>query len=296
MTILLVGSNGQLGARLAHALPALGRTVAVGRSELDLAHADAIRALLREVKPAVIVNAAAYTAVDRAETERELAMQVNGVAPGILAEEARRLDALLVHYSTDYVFDGVKPTPYTESDACRPVNFYGASKLAGEQAVAASGCAHLILRTSWVYDVRGENFVLTMLRLARERAELRVVSDQTGSPTWARALSEATLALLRDQDVRGKSGLYHLAAQGGVSRYDLTLAIIEAGRRHVDANAQWARVKPIATSEYPLPAQRPLSCVMNQDKVRAAFGIAMDGWGQQLEACVAELGASLRRA
>lgn len=292
MTILLVGRNGQLGARLARALTALGEVVAVGRSELDVSRAGDVRALIRDAKPALIVNAAAYTAVDRAETERELAMQVNAAAPGVMAEEARRLGALLVHYSTDYVFDGAKHAPYTEEDACRPVNFYGVSKLAGEDAVRASGCAHLILRTSWVYDLRGANFVLTMLRLAREKSELRVVADQTGSPTWARALCDASIALLRDEAVRDKSGVYHLAAEGSVSRYELARAIIESGRTHVAPQGRWASVVPIATSDYPLPAQRPLSCVMSKERIARTFGLELTHWSEQLRACFDEMHAA----
>ncbi|MCA1766129.1 MAG: dTDP-4-dehydrorhamnose reductase, partial [Desulfobulbaceae bacterium] len=189
-TILIAGPNGQVGWELQRTLLPLGRIVSMDRQELNLANNDMIRLVMRQLKPDVIVNAAAYTAVDKAEEEQDLAMQVNGTAPGILAEEARRLNALLVHYSTDYIFDGAKSAPYTENDEPNPVNFYGTSKLAGERAIREIDAEHLILRTSWVYGGRGSNFLLTMLKLMKEREELRIVADQTGTPTWARLIAE----------------------------------------------------------------------------------------------------------
>nr|WP_255210519.1 dTDP-4-dehydrorhamnose reductase [Methylogaea oryzae] len=224
MNILLTGKDGQVGWELQRALAPLGKVVAVGRDALDLADADGIRRVVRDVAPRLIVNAAAYTAVDKAESEPELAMAINGIAPGILAEEARRLGAGLIHYSTDYVFDGAKQGEYAEDDTPNPVSVYGQTKLAGERAVSSSGAEHLIFRTSWVYGLRGRNFLLTMLRLARERAELRVVADQVGAPTWSRMIAEATAIVVArwyehsagDATPRPKSGLsgiYHLAAE-----------------------------------------------------------------------------------
>ncbi len=194
--ILITGTNGQVGFELLRSLAGLGTVIAAGRDELDLADPDAIRRTLRDTKPGLIVNAAAYTAVDKAEAEPELALAINGVAPGILAEEAKRLGAALIHYSTDYVFDGSKGAPYTEDDAPRPISAYGRTKLAGEHAIQAVGVPHLILRTSWVYGARGSNFLLTILRLAKEREELSIVDDQIGAPTWSRAIAMATAGIL----------------------------------------------------------------------------------------------------
>lgn len=294
MTILLLGKNGQLGARLSQALPALDTVVAVGRAELDLTRPDDIRALIRGVKPSTIVNAAAYTAVDRAETERELAMQVNGVAPGVMAEEARRSGALLVHYSTDYVFEGTKPTPYTEDDACHPVNYYGVTKFTGEESIRTVRPDHLILRTSWVYDLRAENFVLTMLKLARERPELRVVADQTGSPTWAQALAASTLDLFRTSRLGDCSGIYHLTAEGSTSRYALAEAIVEAARAYYPAHERWARLEPASTADFPRAARRPVEVRLSTDKARRVFGITMPHWRLQLDAFMKELSVTFR--
>ena len=194
--ILLTGKNGQVGWELERSLQPLGQVIAFDRSGLDLASPDSIRAVIREVKPELIVNPAAYTAVDKAESEPDLAMAVNGVAPGIIAEEAKRLGAALIHYSTDYVFDGTKAEPYTEDDVPKPINVYGKTKLAGEQAVQAIGVPHLIFRTSWVYGMRGKNFLLTILRMAKEKDELRIVDDQFGAPTWSRMIAETTAQVL----------------------------------------------------------------------------------------------------
>jgi dTDP-4-dehydrorhamnose reductase len=220
--ILLLGPTGQVGWELERALAPLGAVIALARPQLDLRQPDSIRNAIRGNHPEIIVNAAGYTAVDRAESEPELAMQVNGIAPGIMAEEARRIDALLVHYSTDYVFDGARAEPYTEADEPRPLNIYGRTKLAGERAIAAAGSAYLTLRTSWVYGARRPNFVLAILKLAREKPELSVVEDQIGSPTWARALAAATVDILRrPEHAREAAGIYHLSAQGHTSRFDL---------------------------------------------------------------------------
>src|SRR5271157_1102317 len=216
--ILLIGKNGQVGWELRRALAPLGRVLGIDFPEIELGEAGSVRRWVRETRPQLVVNAAAYTAVDRAETEPDKAMRINGLAPGILAEEAKRLGALLVHYSTDYVFDGAANTPYVETDSANPLNVYGRTKLAGDQAVQAAGEAWLIFRLCWVYGARGRNFLLTILRLAREREQLRVVSDQLGAPTWSRMIAQTTALALKQAlvapDPAALAGIYHLAAAG----------------------------------------------------------------------------------
>lgn len=288
--ILVTGKTGQVGWELERRLAQLGDVVAVDRHQMNLTDPDSIRRAIRRMRPAIIVNAAGYTAVDKAEAEPDLSFQVNGIAPGVMAEEARRIDALLVHYSTDYVYDGAKGTPYVEGDTPNPLNIYGKSKLEGEQAIAAAGCAHLILRTSWLYSSRGTNFVLTMLKLARERKELAVVIDQIGSPTWARMLADSTATILGDPEhARQNSGIYHLSAQGYPSRFDFAEKIIELARRLSPNGADWASVKPTTTENYPLPAMRPLHAATSKDKIKNVFDIAIPDWVQQLKACLTEL-------
>jgi len=254
--------------------------IATDRSALDLSDVDAVRRVVRETKPEIILNAAAYTAVDRAESEPEVAMQVNGIAPGVLAEEAKRLGAMLVHFSTDYVFDGTQATPYAESDTPNPINAYGRSKLAGERAIEAVGAAHLILRTSWVYSHRGKNFLLTMLRLAHEREELRVVADQRGAPTSARALAEATARALQRPGAAAR-GLYHLTAGGETSWFGFAEAIVELAR---DRLPRRPRLVPIASSDYPTPARRPANCMLDCARAREALGAQLSDWRTGLEA------------
>jgi len=279
--ILLIGAAGQLGFELARFLPEHGELVAVDRAALDLADADAIAATVRRVRPQIIVNAAGYTAVDRAESEPVLADAINARAPEILAKEAKRLDALLIHYSTDYVFDGSSAKPYSEDDRPNPVNVYGASKLAGERAITAAGCAHLILRTSWVYGLHGQNFLLTMKRLAATREELRVVADQFGVPNWSRVLAEATARLVGrgTAALADKSGIYHLSGRGRASWFDFARAIFD--------DADRPRVVPITTAEYPTPARRPASAVLASAKLEEVFGMALPDWRQTLAACKA---------
>ena len=280
-TVLLTGSAGQLGFELARSLAAHGDVVAYDRAALDLADGGALVTTVRSVRPQLIVNAAAYTAVDRAESEPERAHAINAVAPGILAEEARRSRALLVHFSTDYVFDGTADAPYTEDAPTAPLNVYGQSKLAGERAIAATGASSLILRTSWVYGWRGSNFLLTIRRLAAERDELRIVADQVGVPNWTRALAEATAALIG----RGlpalfeRVGLYHLSATGSTTWFDFARAII--------GDATRPRVVPIATADYPTPARRPAYSVLGTDKLERTFGIKLGHWREMLTACLA---------
>ena len=295
MRILITGRNGQIGWELERTLAPLGETFAFDRAQLDLQNFDALRSTVRTVGPQVIVNAAAYTAVDKAESERELAHRINGEAPGVLAEEAKRLGALLVHYSTDYVFDGTKPDPYTEEDQPNPINEYGHSKLKGEQAVRSSGARHLIFRTSWIYAARGKNFLLTMLRLARERSELRVVDDQYGSPTWARMVAEATAAMLARQasNLRGvgphddqETGLFHLCASGQTSWHGFAEAILrESGYRRQGPAPSLTSIK---TSEYPTAARRPPSSVLCCEKVERTFGVRLPTWQRMLAYCLAD--------
>ena len=290
MRILLTGANGQVGHELREPLAAIGEVHAFDRAGLDLANPDAIRQVCRQVAPALIVNAAAYTAVDRAESEPELALAVNGLAPGVLAEEARRLGATLVHYSTDYVFDGTKRVPYREGNAPSPINAYGRSKLEGERRIASAGCKHLIFRTSWVYGPRGKNFLLTMLKLAETRGELRVVDDQRGSPTSSLFLAEATLRAIRAIPSQGvASGVYHLTAAGTTTwaRFAEAIFALAAARRGLRS----PRVVRISTTEYPTPARRPAYSAMSPEKFSAAFGFKPSSWRHQLSVCFDRLPA-----
>ena len=291
--ILLIGGNGQVGWELQRSLAPLGHVVTLDRTGLDLANPDAIRAVLREISPGLVVNAAAYTAVDRAEQEADLAQAINGTAPGVMAEEAKRLNAALVHYSTDYVFGGSADRPWREDDPTGPLSVYGRSKLAGETAIRAVGGAHLILRTSWVYAMRGHNFLLTMRRLAAEREELRVVDDQTGAPTWARGIAEATgLILARARAVEGtgelaeRSGVYHLAAGGMTNWHGFATVIVER-MRESGAQVACRAVTAIPTSAYPTPARRPAWSVLDCGKLRDTFRIALPDWREQLDLCLA---------
>lgn len=270
MRIVLTGSTGQVGWALKQRLLPTALLVP-DRAAADLAEPRRLAALVRAVRPEVILNAAAYTAVDQAESERERAFAVNGAAPGALARAAADCGALLVHYSTDYVFDGTKATPYTEDDPPNPINVYGASKLAGERAIQESGCRHLILRTSWVYGPRGRNFLATILRLAKERAELRVVDDQVGAPTSSIELARATLALLEAD----AEGLYHLTASGATSWCGFARAILE--RAGVSTP-----VRPIASVAYPTPARRPANSRLDCARVRARHGVSIGPWEEGL--------------
>jgi dTDP-4-dehydrorhamnose reductase len=292
--VLVTGANGQLGWELRRALAGLGEVVAVGRSELDLADAAAIRRVVGERRPALVINPAAYTAVDKAESESELAQAVNAVAPGVLAEECGRIGAALIHYSTDYVFDGTQRGAYVETDPTNPLGVYGRSKLEGERAVAAAGAPYLTFRTAWVYAGRGRNFLLTMRRLSNERDELRVVDDQVGSPTWARSLAEATAAvvarsgILRGGDagwIRERAGIYHLTCAGQTSWCGFARAIVERvpGARKVP-------VKAITTAEYPTPATRPANSVLDCTKAWETFGVRLPPWEEALAKCAEDMG------
>ncbi len=285
MKILLTGCAGQLGRELKRSLACLGEVIACDRSQLDLARADPLRARLRSIAPTVIINAAAYTAVDKAEAEPGLADTINSLAPGILAEEARRLDALLIHYSTDYVFDGTKATAYTEDDAPAPLSAYGRSKLGGERAIAAAGGRHLIFRTSWVYGLHGANFMKTMLRLARERDELRVVGDQVGAPTWTRHLADATSLVLARKEI--PDGLYHLAAAGETSWHGYAEAIFGEALR-AGLLEDIPVVHRIASADFPLSAARPANSRLDCSRFRRDFGLALPDWRMGLIDCLAD--------
>jgi dTDP-4-dehydrorhamnose reductase len=287
-TILLTGAQGQVGFELTRSLQGLGHVVALDRNKLDLTDLNEVRSVVREIKPAVIVNAAAYTAVDKAESDVDAAMRLNAEVPALLAVEARRLNAALVHYSTDYVFDGAKLGAYAEDDSVNPQNVYGRSKLAGEQAIVAAGCHHLIFRTSWVYGTRGKNFLLTMLRLGAEREELSVVADQFGAPTWSNtiaALSANILAQAIGRDTSDwwsqHSGIYHLTASGETSWHGFTQAIFELA----DVENK-PRVKAIRAASYPTPAARPSNSRLSNDKTAASFGLRAPDWREALRMCI----------
>lgn len=279
MRVLLFGGGGQVGHALQACAPFADRLVVVTRRECDLTDADSLRMLVRRVRPEVIVNAAAYTAVDKAESDRESCFAVNATAPAVMASEAAALGAKLVHYSTDYVFDGNKMTPYVEEDPTGPRNIYGASKLAGEQGIAAAGGEFLILRTSWVYSNHGANFLKTMLRLRTERPELRIVADQHGAPTSADAIADATARILKHA-LTGYwlSGVYHMTAAGATTWYEFAKAIFAR------AAGPTPSIVPIATSEYPTAAARPANSVLSNEKFVGAFGFRLPHWEQQLDA------------
>lgn len=288
MRILLTGSRGQVGWELARTLSTLGEVVALDADGLDLTDADAIRRVVGEVRPGIIVNPAAHTAVDKAESEPDRARAINATAPGILAEEAERLGALLVHYSTDYVFDGGGETPRQEDDPTGPLNVYGATKLEGENAIRAGCRRHLIFRTSWVYGARGANFLLTMGRLMGERPELKIVDDQIGAPTWCRHLAEATAQILaqvgspaRGADKPEPWGVYHMTNGGETSWHGFAAAI-----QALDAPEKPARLVAIPSSEYPTPARRPLNSRLDNAKLERVFGLRLPDWRDALRLCL----------
>lgn len=285
--ILITGKTGQVGYELERSLQGLGEIIAVDRSQMDLSNLQQVRDVIRSVQPTLIVNPAAYTAVDQAEREPELAQRINGEAPGVMAEEAKKLGATLIHYSTDYVFDGTKEGAYLETDPTCPVNVYGSSKLAGEQAILASGVKHLILRTSWVYSTHGKNFLLTMRRLAQERDALNIVSDQFGAPTWSRTIADTTAHIVAqslaasDQQAWWDqySGLYHLTAQGKTTWFGFAEAIMA----HASVPKK-PQLTPIPASAYPVPAQRPVNSALSSQKLMEAF-CGLPNWQDALELC-----------
>jgi dTDP-4-dehydrorhamnose reductase len=310
--ILLTGKNGQVGAELAALLPRMGEVAAFDRRELDLSKPDHIRRTIRDLRPSIIVNAAAYTLVDQAEREERQAQVINVDAPALMAEEAKRIGAALVHYSTDYVFDGSSNLPYDETDRPSPINVYGKTKLAGEEAIRAVGLPHLIFRTAWVYGTRGRNFLLTILRLATEREELRVVGDQFGAPTWCREIAKGTLRVLvqlfeEGQEAISRSGgIYHMTATGKTSWFEFAEAILELASR-TPQDVAWfraatgshplvaRRITAIATEQYPTPARRPASSVLSNYRLKETFGFELPNWKAQLGSAFADSQANGQR-
>jgi dTDP-4-dehydrorhamnose reductase len=285
MKILITGAGGQLGRELKRSLAPLGEVVAYDRKQLDLGNPDALRQSVGQIAPKLIVNAAAWTAVDKAETEPDAANAINGIAPGILAEEAKRLGAQLIHYSTDYVFDGNKATPWTEDDLPLPLSTYGRSKLAGEQAIQSIDCRYLILRTSWVFGLHGANFLKIMLRVGKERPELRVVADQFGAPTWTRHLADATALAASRKEY--PVGLYHLANAGETSWHGYAEAIFTKAVR-LGLLAASPIVHPITTADYPLPAPRPTNSRLDCSRFTRDFGLTLPDWRVGLADCLAD--------
>jgi dTDP-4-dehydrorhamnose reductase len=297
MRILLTGKNGQVGWELQRALAPLGELTACDREQLDLTDISQIRAKIRELQPQLIVNAAAYTAVDRAESEPEIAMQINATAPAAMAGAAKEVGALLIHYSTDYVFDGTSTKPYTEDHATNPLNVYGQTKLAGEEAIRSSGASYLIFRTSWVYGARGKNFLLTILRLARERSELTIVNDQIGAPTWSRDIAQATTRVVNNIGASnigaGKSlaaaaakfsGIYNLTSSGETSWFgfaEFALASVKL--------LNTVSLKPLTTAQYKTPARRPLYSRLDPSRLTRTFGLAMPAWQASAAAVCEEI-------
>jgi dTDP-4-dehydrorhamnose reductase len=293
MKILITGSNGQVGFELARTLLPLGKVFALNREQADLTDLEKLRPTIQHIQPDVIVNAAAYTAVDKAESDHETAFLINEKAVAVLADEAKKLNALLIHYSTDYIFDGTKDAPYNEEDVTNPLNVYGESKLAGEQAIQQSGADYVILRTTWVFASHGQNFVKSILRLAAEREELNIVADQIGAPTSARLIAETTAHILRQtQQERGaktfKSEIYNLTNSGEASWHGFAEKIVELARRK-NIELKNRVINPIPTTAYPTPAKRPLNSRLSTQKLTQHFGLTIPHWETVLELCLAEM-------
>ena len=287
MKILITGQHGQVSRELQRRLQDLGALIVLGRDQLDLANPSQIRQQIRAHRPDLIINAAAHTAVDQAESEPDVAFAINAIAPGILAEEAKALGIPLIHYSTDYVFDGSKPAPYTEADTPNPLGVYGQSKLAGEQAIAAVGGEHLILRTSWVYSSHGKNFLLTMQRLLQEKPQMRIVADQIGAPTWAGSIASSTRTLIERWQAGepGEWGVYHLTAGGETSWFGFAQAIGEHLRQQGKACAD---LEPIPSSAYPTPAKRPLNSRLDCTRLQQQWHVSQPHWQDALRECLAQ--------
>jgi dTDP-4-dehydrorhamnose reductase len=295
LNIALIGRNGQIAWDLQGLLPRLGQVFVLGRPEMDLSNPGSLRRALRQLKPSVIVNAAAYTAVDQAEAEPELAMTVNAEAPRVMAEEAKHLGATFITYSTDYVFDGTKTSPYTELDVVNPLGVYGASKLAGDRAVEAVGGNYLIFRTSWVYASRGKNFLRTIMKLAAEREELPVVDDQIGAPTASQDIARSTVEILGQILESGpqawgpRRGLYNMTAQGSTSWFHFAAALVQEMRDRGMGESGLAKVTPIPTVQYPTPAMRPKNSCLANEKIRDAFGVTLPEWKTSLLAVMEQI-------
>lgn len=286
MKILITGQHGQVSQALQQRLQGLGELIVLGRDQLDLANPEHIRQQVSAQRPDLIINAAAHTAVDLAESEPDAAFAINAIAPGILAEEAKALGVPLIHYSTDYVFDGRKAAPYTENDTPNPLSVYGQSKLAGEQAIAAAGGEYLILRTSWVYSNHGKNFLLTMQRLLQEKPQMRIVADQIGAPTWAGSIANSTRALIErwQAGAAGEWGVYHLTAQGETSWFGFAQAIAQQLRAEGKACAE---LEAIPSSAYPTPAQRPLNSRLDCSRLQQQWHVSQPHWQDALRECLA---------
>jgi len=294
MKILLFGKNGQVGWELNRSLQPLGEVIALGREDADFSNPESLRDVVRNINPDVIINAVAYTAVDKAEDEEDIALVINADSPKVLAEEALRIKALLVYYSTDYVFDGKNEQPYLEGDTPCPINAYGRTKHTGEQLIQSSGCDYLIFRTSWVYSSRGRNFLLTILKLAQERDELKVVSDQVGTPTSARLIAETTLVCLqRSMEERNagkfKSFLYHLTASGYTSWHGFACEILSVSGKTLNLQFKIKNVVAISSDEYPATAQRPKSSRLMTGILQSRFGVVMPAWNEGVSLCLEEL-------
>jgi dTDP-4-dehydrorhamnose reductase len=291
LKIVITGCNGQVGWELARSLLPLGDVITLTRNNADLANFTKLRDVIKHHAPDVIVNPAAYTAVDKAETETELAFKINAEAPGVIAEEAKKLGALFVHYSTDYVFDGIKSLPYLETDNTNAINVYGQSKLAGEQTIQSVGGDYLLLRTSWVYASRGSNFLKTILRLAAERDELRIVADQIGSPTWARVIAGATAHIVKQSVMERKldqfySDIYHLTCKGSTSWHGFAEQIVHQAKLQGQSHLKASTIHPIATTDYPLPAKRPANSLLATTKLEQHFGLSLPSWDNSLKLCL----------
>ena len=295
MRILLTGKNGQVGSELNKILSQFGEVIATGRNEMNLADSSQIRSVVQQVKPKLIINAGAYTAVDKAESDQELAKAVNGIAPKILAEEAKNNDALLIHYSTDYSYNGeMSHRPYLESDSPSPNSVYGKTKLQGDQAIEKSGVSHLIFRTGWVYSKRGGSFLRTILKLAKEKSELRVVNDQTGTPTWCRSIAEATCKSIKNilekregslsKTAASISGVYHMTCQGETNWHRFAQTILE-----ISCPDNMPKLLAISTKEYPTPAIRPTYSVLSNTKLQKYFGIQLPHWEHALKQCLSDI-------
>lgn len=295
MKILLFGKNGQIGWELNRSLLPLGEIVALGRADADFSNPENLRAVVRRIKPDVIVNAVAYTAVDKAEEEEELAIIINGEAPKVLAEEAKKLNAILVHYSTDYVFNGEKGTPYTEEDIPDPVNIYGVTKLVGEKTIQSSEADYLILRTSWVYSARGRNFLQSILKLAADENELHVVSDQLGTPNWARLLADASAHIIRQSHSEKltscfESGLFHLTSSGETSWHGFASKIVEYIRSYkFDGVYKVSHINPVATKDRLSLARRPVNTLMDGSKLKRRYNIYLPKWSDALGCCMKDI-------
>ena len=292
MKIVLIGKNGQLGWEFQHMLPGLGDIISLGREEMDVSDHHTVQKTLIDLQPNLIINASAYTEVDYAETQIELATNINAIAPGVIAETARKINAAFIHYSTDYVFDGKNNTPYTENDPTNPLNVYGKSKLTGEENIKQTGEAYLILRTSWVYSLQGNSFVNKVLGWSRKNKTLKIVSDQISSPTWARALADTTTQVITTHKanlsdiLKERRGIYHLTGSGYASRYEWAKQILANDPSRTEQLVQ--TIEPVPSEEFPTPATRPHFSALNCEKLTKTFGLRLPNWEESLQVALTE--------